>query len=259
MNYPAVSSNTLFHFTSERKYLLSILENNFQPRYCFEILSGAMAKTKLPDWWNRGIPMTCFCDLTLSNTSKHLATYGDYGLGLTKEWGQKNGITPVLYVHKDSPLIECVKISVATLEQSLIRSMSGNDDDVLNRIADGLKSLIDFTKPYKGNFKRKGKLVKNVRFYDEREWRYVPQNAPVLSEVDMQDTTLLKQVTDEIWKSSTLEFSPNDIKYIIVKEESEILELYEEIKRIKSPKYTADEIKKLQTRIISAQQIREDF
>ena len=259
MNYPAVSSNTLFHFTSERKYLLSILQNNFQSRYCFEILSGAMAKTKLPDWWNRAIPMTCFCDLTLSNTSKHLETYGNYGIGLTKEWGQRNGITPVLYVHEDSPLIECVKVSVAALEQSLIRSMNGNDDDVLNRIADGLKSLIDFTKPYVGNFKRRGKIVKDVRFYDEREWRYVPQNAPVLTETDIKNATLLKNVTDEVWKTSTLEFSPDDVKYIIVEKDSEILDMYKEIKNIKSPKYSDDEIKKLQTRIISAEQIRDDF
>lgn len=258
MDYPAVSSNTLFHFTSERDYLISILEHTFQPRYCFEILSGAMAKTKLPEWWNRGIPMTCFCDLTLSNTSKHLATYGDYGLGLSKEWGQKNGITPVLYVHQDSPLVECVKISVASLEQSLIRSMNGTEDKILNGIADGLKSLIDFTKPYTGDFKRKGKLVKNVRFYDEREWRYVPKDAPILSETDMQDDKLLKQVTDEVWKKSTLKFSPNDIKYIIVKKDSEILDMCEDIKRIKH-KFTSDEISKLQTRIISAEQIREDF
>ena len=259
MDYSSVSSKTLFHFTSEREYLINILTENFKPRYCFEILSGAMAKTKSPDWWNRAIPMTCFCDLPLSNTSRHLETYGDYGIGLTKEWGQKRGITPVLYIHQDSPLVECVKISVAALEQSLIRSMNGTDDDVLNRIADGLKSLIDFTKPYEGSFKRKEKIINNVRFYDEREWRYVPKDAPVLSEADLKDEKQLEEIHNEIWRNRTLEFSPDDVRYIIVKKDSEVLAMFDEIRDIKSPKYTDAEIRTLQTRIISAEQIRNDF
>lgn len=31
--------------------------------------------------------------------------YGDYGIGLTKEWGKNKGISPILYTHIKSPLV----------------------------------------------------------------------------------------------------------------------------------------------------------
>ncbi len=64
--------------------------------------------------------MTCFCDLPLSNTYKHLEEYGGYGIGLTKDWGKSKGLSPILYVHDNSPLKKAVRASVSALIYDLL-------------------------------------------------------------------------------------------------------------------------------------------
>src|SRR5687768_12579934 len=105
LGFPTVSANTLFYFTASIGNLISILTNEFHPHFCLEDFSvlnksvlSAGTETEL------AVPMVCFCDLPLSQIGFHLSVYGDYGIGMTKSWGQKNGITPVLYVHDKSSL-----------------------------------------------------------------------------------------------------------------------------------------------------------
>ena len=82
----AVSSNTLFHFTRDYDTLTKILKGmSFWPRYCQEF------------GWNSGfaVPMTCFCDIPLSQIKNHIDTYGSYGIGMSKEFAIKNEINPI--------------------------------------------------------------------------------------------------------------------------------------------------------------------
>lgn len=75
----AVSSNTLFHFTSRYQTLVSILRNRgFWPKYCKEY-----------DWNNDGkvnfaVPVSCFSDIPLSQIKDHLDFYGNYGIGFRR-------------------------------------------------------------------------------------------------------------------------------------------------------------------------------
>ena len=85
-----LSSNSLIHFTPKKEYLVGILENNFKINYCVEeiftekySMSGAF-------------PMVCFCDIPLSEITAHMFNYGDYGIGLKREWIISNGLNPVL-------------------------------------------------------------------------------------------------------------------------------------------------------------------
>ncbi len=57
----------------------------------------------------KAIPMVCFCDLPLSQIRKHTKTYGEYALGLSKEWAIKKQINPVLYTYPNSDLSEKLK------------------------------------------------------------------------------------------------------------------------------------------------------
>ena len=36
--------------------------------------------------------------------------------------------------------------------------------------------ILRYMKPYRGDLERRGKLIKNYVFYDEFEWRYVPNH-----------------------------------------------------------------------------------
>src|SRR5437660_733066 len=100
---PPLSANSLFHFTNSLDSLLNILKEEFRPRFCLENFSGVFPSRRgaSVEW---AVPMVCFCDLPLSQTTFHLSVYGDYGIGLTKEWGKKNGIAPVLYAYSGSIL-----------------------------------------------------------------------------------------------------------------------------------------------------------
>jgi len=254
MSYPAISSNTLFHFVNKREYLIDILENNFRARYCLEKLDCIFPEETRENYWSIAIPMTCFCDLPLSNTYKHLEEYGGYGIGLTKDWGKEKGLSPILYVHDNSSLKKAVRASVSALVYNIIEG-----SEITKKMVEELNDVIYFTKPYEGDFHRNGKVIPNVRFYDEREWRFVPDDALRLSEENFKDPKILDAHYKILGDSRTLYFTPDDVQYIVVEKESEILPMYEEIKRIKSPKFSPDEIKKLQTKIICAERIKEDF
>lgn len=82
-----ISPNSLFHFTPKLEYLIEIFKRGFQPRYCFEDLK--LNDSRSIRGFNFGIPMTCFCDISLGQISNHINTYGGYGIGMTKEWGIK--------------------------------------------------------------------------------------------------------------------------------------------------------------------------
>ncbi len=47
--------------------------------------------------------MCCFCDILPEQAAAHRECYGNYAIALTKDWGIKNGISPVRYIHEQSP------------------------------------------------------------------------------------------------------------------------------------------------------------
>ena len=56
-----------------------------------------------------------------------------------------------------------------------------------------------------------------------------------------------------------IDFTPNDINYIIVDKEDEILDIMHEVRQIKKPHYSIKDVNLLTTRIISMNRILEDF
>lgn len=86
-------SDNLFHFTKSIDILELILVGGFKPRYCLEDVAWQGIDTEE----FIAFPMTCFCDIPLSRISEHTDFYGQYGLGMSKDWGAKNNLDPVLY------------------------------------------------------------------------------------------------------------------------------------------------------------------
>lgn len=241
-----ISSNTLFHFTNKYEHLISILENDFRPHYSLEdfnvIFPGEPA-----NYLKLGIPMVSFCDIPLSQTEEHLSIYGHYGIGLTKEWGKRNGITPVLYTYAESILAGFIREMI-----KLTQGLNGQDRGFLY-------DIFRFIKPYKGLLWRVDGSKENVVFYNEREWRYIPcQHKLLLKYDDFINEDERKKSNADIPSQYYIPFAADDIRYLIVSTEAEILTLVRDLERLKS-KFCDDQLTILTTRIISAERIREDF
>lgn len=153
-----LSPSTLFHFSS-KDGLKGILANNFKIKYCLEKLNHKTKPVEI------AIPMVSFCDIRISEITEHIEKYGQYGIGLSKEWAVEKGLNPVIYLNSSSDfatnLIDSLRITSQDL--NLPRSERVNNADVIR-----------YSKVYEGPLIRKGKTIEKYRFSDEREWRYVP-------------------------------------------------------------------------------------
>lgn len=245
-----ISSNTLFHFTPKAEYLIDILKNEFQPRFCLEKINVGNKTTDI------AFPMVCFCDIPLSQIRDHITTYGSYGIGMTKEWAKRNGLNPILYLDKDSNISQNFREIIEMMRFEPIRLF-----DELKSGGEAILKLIRYTKPYIGDFYRNGKIIKDVTFYNEREWRYVPpwdENSTFGLSKEQYDNAITLANENAKIKSYSLSFTPDDIKYIIVNNESEIYSMIESLKEIKI-KYPRREIEILTSRIITRDGILSDF
>lgn len=125
--------------------------------------------------------------------------------------------------------------------------------------------MLEHIKPFEGLSHKTGD---NVKFYDEREWRHVPffynddsgklNFVGPLTKEEFNDPEKLRQ-NNSMLEQHKLSFEPKDIKYVIVRNENEILEMVDYLHRVKSKKYDENQIKILTSRIITCEQIQKDF
>lgn len=245
----ALSSNSIIHFTKTSNALKGILQDNFKIKYCLEMVN---LETEL----NYAAPMVSFCDIPLSQIKEHIGKYGAYGIGLTKEWAQRQKLNPVLYIQSKSYLAKSIQSTYIKLTNSIkeFKDLSEDAQDILN--------VLRHVKNYEANLSRGGKVIKNYRYSDEREWRYTP-NFEDCSEMAINEshykTEEQKNKQNEIINKLSLKFEPNDIKYIIIERESEISEFVEILKKSKGNKYSYNDVERLMTRIITTEQIITDL
>lgn len=254
-----ISSNALFHFTTKAEYLIGILRETFIPRYSYEEtkldISAAASGVK-----KGAIPMTCFCDISLSQIQNHIKTYGSYGIGMTKEWGVRKKLNPIIYINEGSALANHYLSLVNNIRDSLVKDCP---EGVLKLAINNLE-ISNYLKPYSGDFLRNGKTIKKVKFYNEREWRYIPEirgDKDIMSVLDKKefDNELLLAGENNKLRKFSLDFEPNDIKYIFVKDESEIHAMIKALRQIKGSRFDAETIDILSTKILTTKQIDEDF
>ena len=276
----AVSTSSIFHFTPELEYLVSILQGGFRPTYCLEeyyLDDGALEV---------GIPMVSFCDIPLSQLSDQFDSYGNYGIGLSKSWASTQKINPVIYMDHNSYCSASIS--------AFIQYAQENDEfnDLRNRFQmtsekegevkiedtytgerkvriNAMTTLISYIKNSSGDLYRKGELhITDYNFYAEREWRFVPtedllnqartMHHPILMKdeyLDWRGSSSAKQFLEPI----SLGFDHRDIDYIIVKNSTDIPILIEKIKGMPHLFGDAMEMEVLFTKIISASKIIKDF
>ena len=244
----SLSANTLIHFTKDKDVLKKILEENFKVFNCREnILLGGIAMSF-------HIPMVSFCDIPLSQVKEHIEKYGTYGLGMTKEWGVEKGLNPVFYISKTSNVSESYRFVYNHF-------FAGPNDDMGNWTEEkrAFADLLRYMKNYEATLEREGTTIQDYRFSDEREWRYVP------SYTEMSDSLVLSEDYDQnkaqfdlLLKDMRLVFEPNDIKYIIINDDSEIGEFIDYLRRAKGKNYSLHDVERLTTRILTTDQIMTD-
>ena len=264
MSKKYLSANTLFHFTNNLDNIINILKEEFSPRYCmesFKVIGGKEVEL--------AVPMVCFCDIPLSQIRNHIENYGGYAIGLSKEWGVSKEINPVMYSTKESVSTKTIRKSLDNIIE--LERGGYTEGETLKKISKGSFLLSHFTffiKPYEGQAWNKNKFDgANTRFYDEREWRYIPEYdfftenkiRWYIEKEDFLNVNYRNEKNKKIAELSKLKFDPADIKYIIVNSEEEILTLCRQIEDIKGAKYSSNELNILKTRILSKEHILNDF
>jgi hypothetical protein len=254
----AVSANTLFHFTAKESLKGILNSQGFFAQYSEEHFEDILPETSI--YRITLIPLISFCDLTimqLTHDSVHTTDFGNYGIGLTKKWGIEKKVSPVIYVHENS--------QPSTQLYNLIKLFRkyGKEHEAEKIISQARKKLVDsfkFIKPYQGRW-QKGKVIpkerKDIIYYNEREWRYCPPltQSKVLSGIKRIAKTSQVSLNNDL-KKKLIRFTSEDIKFIIIKEKNEIDEF---IKAINTMNITPKEKNELITKIITFQEINEDY
>jgi Putative abortive phage resistance protein AbiGi, antitoxin len=248
-----LSSDTLFHFT-KTEYLLGILENEFVPRWSLEEFTFNETVYKI------GIPIICFCDIPLGQIHDHIKMYGHCGIGMKKKWGESNKLNPVIYIDKRSELSEVIYTIVDQLSD--LYKMDNGDlfrKEISRSILEKMLLINSYCKMIDGISPKTGEYKK---YYEEREWRYVPDL--VGSTVDnyiipegMYSQEYVAFENEKI-KNLRLEFEPTDINYIIIENEAERYNMINIIDSVKK-EYSEKDRAILKSKIITSEQIFMDF
>lgn len=249
----AQSANTLFHFMKEPAYLNAILlRKAIVPRYCVETIDYLNIHKGTRTFSEAAILQKCFCDIpfhkladtfavngigevydslskddraNLERNNTHFAYYGEYAVAFSKSWGERKKLQPVHYLNKDSQYAK----DFSALFERIIR-----DDDIPDEYSQDVINRLAYIKPLRGIMQRKishsdsSSVTVNIykNFHDEREWRYVPP-ADVLSSLKIESIIanphmipLANEISDgledERYKALWLDFSYDDIRYVIV-------------------------------------------
>lgn len=231
-----LSTDELFHYT-KFGHLLNIIENGFYPRYSFEY-------TFLSDFYPNHpamlspVPMVCFCDIPLNMVADHITKYGTCAIGLTKQWGASHGINPVLYVNKNS----IAGVAMNVLGASSHGYKSPEDMATVQRftnIFEATEKLGYFLKQYERvedesvSYNGKIYVFKKGRYYDEREWRYVPPLTLFerAEHIHAFSSEVKLKAANEMLKKYVIRFRLADIKYIVCNNEDEKQQLINAISK----------------------------
>lgn len=249
----ALYPDILFHFTTE-KNLYKILESSFKLSYARERIRGG------EDFKEFGAPMVSFSDLRLSELKNNIESYGNFGIGMKKEWAIRKGLNPVMYVSDQSFFTKNFFNGLETYFDIVSKGTdtSGRHELGYNQVLNTLR----YMKNYQGVLTRLNKLdVKDYVFANEREWRFVPPFSDSYNSIlpiSKIENSQLKNEMNVKLNHISLEFTPDDIMYLIVENDNNINDL---IKHLRNEKVRFDQptIDRLTSRILTYEQIEKDI
>lgn len=189
--------------------------------------------------------MKCFCDIPLGKIKSHIGRYGSYGLGIKKSFLQKIGVTPVIYVHQNSePFFRFNKTTSEELAKMpflpLLKRYYGDDY---------------YIEPETMKVERK-----RIRFYDEREWRFIPKGTKPDTSNQFQTIEEGAIFVQQMNLNQSIEYPSiqipfEEIEYIIIGKKKETAEMVKQLRL----KFGRPEMERLIPKLISAESIIKDF
>jgi len=248
--------DTLFHFMEKVEWLIDIIEQKRIPaRYCNE----EVKYLKIKDLNYLSIPMRCFCDIKLHQLNDHIDYYGACGIAFSKEWGMKNYIQPIHYLNPNSNLANEVSMVLSD-----VINKSYKKETVLQK---ELKSFIYhqlmYYKPDSGRSRnRRTNKEDDKCFTDECEWRFIPDlssiDYPPFIINDGMGSEYINKLNDSLreFNEVALRFNYHDVKYLIVENQDDFIQLIDSINQIEIPQN--DKIK-LVSKIIIWDEAKGDF
>lgn len=187
--------------------------------------------------------MVSMCDLPFSEMSSYQGKYGDYAIGLSRDWGVQHKFNPVWYCDAKSMAADALRNGFKNLTDD-------QSKDILLLI-----NILSHVKLVEGELTRHN--YKCYRFYDEREVRFVPS---LLYMVNAGHVPVLNEADYNVYKAnnggaSTLDFGVEfdwpDIKYLIVKEDRHIQVFRKMLTKLGCPPESVH--------IFSSNQVKDDF
>lgn len=248
--------NILFHFT-EKRWLYEILRTTFKVSYAREKIIGLENEREF------AVPMVSFCDLKLSELKSHTEKYGQFGIGLTKEWANRNGLSPVMYVNRHCELMDNLITGLNGVYSHLNKVNDMEKFKNLNKSYLNIMNTYRYVKNYEGELIRQGELEdENFRFADEREWRFVPsletEGVQPFVAISKIKTSQQKREYNEKVSHLRLSFQPDDIQYLIVENDRDITELIRHLENVKG-RFDLETRSRLSSRILTIEQIKNDI
>jgi transcriptional regulator with XRE-family HTH domain len=267
------SDNSIYHFTCDFKGLINIFKQKIKPQYSIEDFSylfdyWAESREELKNNLNRSFgranvdqptnqlynkmpkkiayPMFCMSDKPIERHNLHKQHYGEYGIGFSKTWAIKKGISLVSYAYP------------AALASYLLTELSKKLLPEQKNIYHLLLFLLLY-KAYdnKNNEFHREFMLRNlrqenreyVRYFDEREWRWIPlKKGLLIIENDLEEEELKKLIKKkqlEINSSNDigLDFDIDDVTHVILPTEEKKEEFLKKIAEIEEYKNDIDKIR----------------
>lgn len=206
-----LSSNTLWHQT-DINGIKAILESK-KLRCSYSLENIEFKGRTYP--FKVAFPMISIADIPIADIESYLDQYGGYSIGFRRGFVYDKGFSPVWYRYQTSAsLVGSYDIFKKMLDKS-IREYDMTDKQLWIEIA--------HTKNYQGKLEKYG--FSSYRFYDEREWRWVPNFDTLMREnllpfIKANNYKAFKNNNDICLSrihEITIDFEYEDIAYIIVK------------------------------------------
>ncbi len=225
-------SMSIFHHTGSVTSLKQILKGeSFRVQYCTEKIY--LSKNT---YLHIIVPMVSFADIRLTDyvrSFRHpskdgghiLGYYGDYAIGLSKEWAIKKNVSPIIYLPKPTTTLP---------NNHFLKPLKGFERRFLTpadfgeKIQD-LPAIASFCKHYEGVLEKNPNEKERYSFHNEQEWRYVPSDLPIRwnlynSKLDPNyETQNLKKerINKKIRKSLDFDLW-QDVTFVVVKSEAHV-------------------------------------